>query len=183
MSKAERRSRTRDRILTAARDLFAERGYERTTIRAVAMAAQVDPGLVMQHFGSKDQLFRAIVSAAVVEPGNRNPLEYAIDMLSARLEKEPAASMALLRSMLTHPEAAEDLRRSLAGQQARFAAGIDTPDRNLRADLIGSIILGVVINRHLLRLDALAGADPEHILDLLRPCLRPLTETPSGPDR
>jgi AcrR family transcriptional regulator len=55
----ERRKRTEAAILEAARALFAETGYERATIRAVAGAAGVDPALVMQHFGSKEGLFAA----------------------------------------------------------------------------------------------------------------------------
>ncbi|NUR95130.1 MAG: helix-turn-helix transcriptional regulator, partial [Kribbellaceae bacterium] len=50
-SRAQQRIETQDRILAAARQLFAEAGYDRTTIRAVATAAQVDPGLVMHYFG------------------------------------------------------------------------------------------------------------------------------------
>ncbi|WP_279583306.1 helix-turn-helix domain-containing protein [Fodinicola feengrottensis] len=57
VSRADRRRNTQERILAEARGLFAERGYERTTIRAVATAAQVDPALVMQYFGSKEELF------------------------------------------------------------------------------------------------------------------------------
>jgi AcrR family transcriptional regulator len=185
VNKAERRRRTRERILTGAQELFAERGYDRTTIRSVAAAAQVDPALVMQHFGSKEQLFAHCVGSPTTEPETKDPLEYALDMLSSRVAREPTASLALLRSMLTHPDASAGLRDALAAQQARFAAGIDTPDRRLRADLIGSIILGVVINRHLLRLDALAVAETEHIIELLRPCVESLTQTtlPADPPK
>jgi AcrR family transcriptional regulator len=179
-SKSERGRRSRDRILEAARDLFAERGYERTTIRSVAAAAAVDPGLVMQYFGSKEQLFTACVRDAAPAPAVRDPLAYALDMLASRLDNEPTASLALLRSMLTHPEATDELRRLLDEQQSRFATGIDAPDRNLRADLIGAVILGVVLNRHLLRPSALAEADAAHILELLRPCLRELTGPEAG---
>jgi AcrR family transcriptional regulator len=181
VSKAERRSETRERILTVARELFAERGYDRTTIRAVAAAARIDPALVMQHYGSKEQLFAACVGSSTAEPKTTDPLEYALAVLSSRIAKEPTASLALLRSMLTHPDASAGLREALAVQQGRLAAGIDTPDRWLRADLIGSIILGVVINRHLLRLDALANAETDHVIDLLRPCLESLTQTPFAP--
>jgi AcrR family transcriptional regulator len=51
LTRAERRRQTEDRILVAARDLFVRLGYERTTIRAIAAAAEVDPSLVMQYFG------------------------------------------------------------------------------------------------------------------------------------
>src|SRR5919198_2221378 len=48
---------TRAAIAGAARALFAEGGYDRTSIRAVAAAASVDPALVMHFFGSKQKLF------------------------------------------------------------------------------------------------------------------------------
>ena len=42
---------TRDRILAAARLIFARDGYERTTIRAVAAEAAINPAMVMRYFG------------------------------------------------------------------------------------------------------------------------------------
>src|SRR5690606_11899482 len=59
--------RSEARILEAARSLFAEVGYERATIRAVAGAAGVDPALVMQYFGGKQELFQRAVQ---VTPGH-----------------------------------------------------------------------------------------------------------------
>ena len=50
---------TREAILDAARQRFAESGYEQTSIRAVAAEAGVNSALVMHFFGSKEALFRA----------------------------------------------------------------------------------------------------------------------------
>ena len=47
------------RILTAAREAFAETGWAGTTMRAVARAADVDPALVYHYFGSKEGLLEA----------------------------------------------------------------------------------------------------------------------------
>src|ERR1700754_2747066 len=47
------------RILSAARDEFAQYGWAGTTIRAVARAADVDPALVYHYFGSKEALLDA----------------------------------------------------------------------------------------------------------------------------
>ena len=47
--------------------MFAELGYDRTTIRAVAAAAGVDAGLVMHYFGSKDLLFARAVEVPADE--------------------------------------------------------------------------------------------------------------------
>ncbi len=46
-------------ILAAARERFAESGFERATIRAIAADANIDPSMVMRYFGNKDQLFAA----------------------------------------------------------------------------------------------------------------------------
>src|ERR1044072_7109310 len=46
-------------ILAAAKQRFAESGYERATIRAIAAGANIDPSMVMRYFGDKDQLFAA----------------------------------------------------------------------------------------------------------------------------
>ncbi|NUU22146.1 MAG: TetR/AcrR family transcriptional regulator, partial [Streptomycetaceae bacterium] len=54
---------TREQILDAARHAFADRGFERTTIRQIAQAAEVDPALVHHYFGSKDQLLLATIDA------------------------------------------------------------------------------------------------------------------------
>src|ERR1700727_3309195 len=108
-SRAEQRRRTEARILDAATTVFVADGYERTTIRAVASAAGVDAGLVMHYFGSKQELYRRVIDAAPVPEVSGTPEEAAEQMLAAlagRLADEPVAWLALLRSMLTNPEAA-----------------------------------------------------------------------------
>src|ERR1700742_3926286 len=50
---------TRTAILDIARSQFGSHGFERTTIRSVASAAEVDPALVMHYFGNKAALFAA----------------------------------------------------------------------------------------------------------------------------
>src|SRR5690606_38723696 len=55
---------TRDRILTAAREVFSERGYEKTSVRGIAKAAGVDSALVHHYFGTKEQMFEAAIEVA-----------------------------------------------------------------------------------------------------------------------
>lgn len=54
-------------LLNAAQQLMAEKGLPRVTLREVAGRAGVQPGLVNYYFGSKDGLFRAVVSAVAEE--------------------------------------------------------------------------------------------------------------------
>ena len=75
MGSAERRTRerteTRQRILDAAREMFVERGYEATTMRAIADRIEYTPTAIYHHFRNKEALlaelcaadFRALASA------------------------------------------------------------------------------------------------------------------------
>ena len=55
------RSDTRSDILSAARDAFAEHGYDRATVRDIATRAGVDAAMVHHWFGTKERLFQAAV--------------------------------------------------------------------------------------------------------------------------
>src|ERR1700757_400659 len=107
-SRAEQPRPTEARTPDAAAPAFLTAGYERTTIRAVASAAGVDVGLVMRYFGSKQELFGRVIDAAPIPEVSGAPgqaAEQILATLADRLASEPAASLALLRSMLTSPEA------------------------------------------------------------------------------
>ncbi len=182
-SRADQRRQTENRILTAARELFADLGYDRTTIRAVAARAGVDAGLVMHYFRSKDELFaRAAKLAADDLPvAGSSPAEVADGLLASlarRLDTEPVASLAVLRSILTHAEAAEGFRAAGRERVGQISAAIPAGDAELRAGLISAIISGVVAERYLLRTSLLVEASPEEIVDLLRPCFQALVGPP-----
>ena len=55
---------TRERILKAAERLFAERGYDGTSIRAIVAKARVNQAAINYHFGGKDGLYREVLRAA-----------------------------------------------------------------------------------------------------------------------
>jgi AcrR family transcriptional regulator len=66
MGSAERRQResteTRQRILDAARDLFVQRGYEATSMRAIAEKIEYTPTAIYHHFASKEALLSELCS-------------------------------------------------------------------------------------------------------------------------
>ena len=185
-SRAAQRRRTEARILDAATQIFLAAGYERSTIRAVASTAGVDPGLVMHYFGSKQELFRRVIDAAPVpevsgEPGQA--AEQILGSLADRLVNEPTASLTLLRSMLTNPEAASAASVAAARYEAQIAKAIPAGDASLRAAIISAITLGVMVSRHLIKSDELATADPAQVISLLRPCMISLAAQPQSPPR
>ena len=194
-SRAEQRRRTETRILEAAAEVFVADGYDRATMRAVAAAAGVDVGLVTYYFESKQELFRRVIDAAPIPELTAAPeiaasaeataaagqaVEQILAMLADRLTNEPAASLAILRSVLTNPEAADAVRGGSARYQAQITQAIAPgEDTGLRADIISALILGVTVSRHLLKSGELAAADPAEVIRLLRPCVLSLT-TPAA---
>ena len=184
--RTEQRRRTEARILDAATQVFFAAGYERTTIRAVASAAGVDAALVMHYFGSKQELFRRVIDAASVPEVSGAPgqaAEQILATLADRLASEPVASLSVLRSMLTNPEAASAVSAGMARYQAQIAQAIPAGDASLRAAIISAIILGVTVSRHLINSGELATADPAQVISLLRPGMISLAAQPPPPPR
>ncbi|MEG2311898.1 TetR/AcrR family transcriptional regulator [Brevundimonas sp.] len=56
------KARTRIKVLEAARNLFAERGYDAATIRDIAKGAGMSTGAVFANFQDKAELFEAVFS-------------------------------------------------------------------------------------------------------------------------
>ncbi|MGW5354241.1 TetR/AcrR family transcriptional regulator [Streptomyces sp. NPDC004031] len=179
-SRAERRRATEARILTGARELFAEKGFDRTTIRAVAAAAGVDPALVMQYFGSKRELFTRAVQVHPAPPAATGPEGLADQLLATlgpKLGALPEATLAMMRSMLTDPGAADQVRARLSRQADAVVASMPpAPDAELRATLALTALLGVTVGHQLLGLPALRDASADRIAALLRPGISALTE-------
>jgi AcrR family transcriptional regulator len=183
-TRTERRRRSQEAILDAARALFARNGFEHTTIRAVAERAEIDPALVMQHFGSKAALFGAAARWTVpvddLVLADRSELARAAvqHVLDAFDADHRDAAEALLRSSLTHPAAAELLRDEvIAPAQERVADTIGGPDAALRSALLNACTLGLAISRYLLAVPALADADPSDIRRILVPALESLADS------
>lgn len=169
-------------ILEAARAEFAVAGYERATIRGIARAACVDPGLVMQYFGSKENLFRRAaqfeLDLSQVFAGDPETLpERLLRHFFVRWEaKAPTDPMiALLRSSLTNEQAAGLLRRILTEQTGcPLAHRIGGAHAETRAGLVGAFLLGMGMSRYLVGFPALAEADLDEVVALAAPALRQL---------
>lgn len=184
LTRAERRRRSEGLIVDAARALFADQGYERTTIRAVAERAGVDAALVMQHFGSKEGLFAAAARWGVpledLGRASRDDiphvaLRHVLDLFED--ESQRSGAQALLRSSLTHPGAGDVLREQVIGEPlARLGDAIGGPDAALRAALLNACTIGLTISRYLLRIPPLADADPADLERVLGPALRALVD-------
>jgi AcrR family transcriptional regulator len=166
-SRAARRAATAQRILEAARAEFGEHGLEAATIRGIARRAGVDPSLVMQHYGSKAALFNSAIQLGEAGPGDIET--HLHDVLDVRLAALPPETRALVRSMLTAPEAAAQMTAFLNERVANLSRALSGDDAELRAALTVSSILGLIIARHFLQLDAFARASNAEIARVARP--------------
>ena len=151
-SRAEQRAESARRILEAARAEFAAHGYEKTTIRGIAARAKVDPALVMQHHGTKAALFRSSVQLdGTAWAGTKTHVD---EVLDARIHGLPPEMHALVRSMLTVPEASDAMRDYLDERTANLAQALRGIDAEARAAMTVCAILGVTIGKHFLKLSA-----------------------------
>ena len=166
-SRAARRAASAQRILVAARHEFATHGYDATTIRGVARRAEVDPALVIQHFGSKAALFRSAVQLDPDTPAAA--ADHLLEVVAARSAPLPPEMAALVRSMLTVPDATAAMKAYLDERVANLATSIGGPDAELRAAVAVSTILGLTLARHFLELDGLAGASDEDVARVAGP--------------
>ena len=184
VSRDDRRRRTEASILEAARELFADEGFERTTIRSVAARANVDPALVMQHFGNKEQLFAAATrwhsehQTILSATPDSFPAAALADMLSHFEDAEDReAAVALMRNCLTHPVALAAMRDEvMCERKAAVAAQLDGPDAELRAGLFAACMIGLGMSRYLIKLEPVASASHEELLRLMGPVLKALVD-------
>jgi AcrR family transcriptional regulator len=191
---------TRDAVLDAARRAFAARGYQAASLRAIAGDAGVEPGMVRHFFGSKAGLFQAAMElpidfehvvpellAAGMDGVGERLLRFFLSVFDASGDRNQFVS--LLRSAVTHEESARMFREFMTEQLVgRVAAALGRPDARLRATLVGSQMVGLVMARYVIRVEPLASADPETVVAAVAPTLQryltgDLGEAGPRPDR
>jgi len=120
-----RRAETRERIFRSALGLFAEHGFQATTVEDITEAADVGKGTFFNYFRNKEDVLSALAEVQLdkyahaiqaAESGALTP-RHALRDLWLRLPEEPGRSQALVRSLmvafLTSPAVREKMTRSL----------------------------------------------------------------------
>ncbi|SFQ35617.1 regulatory protein, tetR family [Amycolatopsis arida] len=175
---------TREALLAAAREVFAESGYDGATVRAIAARAGVDAAMVNHWFRGKEGLFAQAVLQVPFDP--RDVLDTVVPGDPARLGERiirafvtrwdgagGAVFTALIRSVTTRPEALRVLREVLirhifAG--VTEAAGCDQPE--LRAGLCATQMIGLGMARYVAEFEPIASADVETLVATIAPTLQ-----------
>ncbi|OBF35589.1 TetR family transcriptional regulator [Mycobacterium sp. ACS1612] len=177
-------SDSRDRILSSARNLFARNGIDKTSIRAIAKDAGVDPALVHHYFGTKTQLFAAAIHIPIDPMQVIGPLrEVPVDQLGHVLpqillqlwdSELGKGFIATLRSILAGGEAS--LIRSFLQEVIAVEVGnrVDDPPGSgrLRVQYVASQLVGVVMARYILELEPFKSLPVEQIAETIAPNLQ-----------
>jgi AcrR family transcriptional regulator len=173
-------SGAREDILRAARELFAERGFDRATIRSIAARAEVDPALVHHYFGTKDDLLVAALELpmdpdaifAGLDP-EAGPVGAAIVRRALALWDEPTTRrplLALMRTGISHERAAAALRDLMSRTLLTSIASLAVrDDAALRAALVGAQMGGLLMARYVLGIGPLAELSGEQVAALVGP--------------
>jgi AcrR family transcriptional regulator len=176
---------TREAILAAARQAFAERGFDGASIRLIAANAGVDPALVHHYFGTKDQLFLAAMRVPF-DPAELLPrvLAAGVDGIGERIVRtllgvwdSPAgtAAAALVRSAINNDLIARMMREFIVHRiLGRIAKelDIDPAEGPIRANLVATQVAGLVMVRYIIKVEPLASAPPETVVSLIGPTIQ-----------
>ncbi|QGN31507.1 TetR family transcriptional regulator [Microlunatus sp. Gsoil 973] len=180
---------TKSAILAAARERFGRDGYERTTIRAVAADAGIDPSMVMRYFGSKAELFTSVSAFDLRLPDTstvphsrvgRTLVEHFID----RWESDDSF-LVLLRTAVTNEDAAGRMREIFADQLVPVARqqGFEDAEARVRVGLVAGQMLGIALCRYVLRLPPLVEMSVTELVEHVAPVLQRYLSPRRRPDR
>nr|WP_090344363.1 TetR family transcriptional regulator [Mycolicibacterium malmesburyense]CRL75824.1 transcriptional regulator [Mycolicibacterium malmesburyense] len=175
---------SRDAVLAAARKRFGAEGYEKTTLRAIARDAHVDPSMVLYLFGSKAELFReslnlvvapgALVSALAGGPDDDPDIGTRMARAYLRIWQSPESGptmVAMLQSATSNPDAHEAFRgfmqdHVLRAVSAELGGG---EEARLRALLAASQLVGTAVLRFVMKIPPLATLPDDDLVRLLAP--------------
>jgi AcrR family transcriptional regulator len=177
-------SGTRDAILASARRLFAERGYDGASLRAIGADAGVDAALVVHFFGTKAKLLTASVQwpfdpdvelERVFAAGRANAGEALARLFVQTWDElgDRNPIITLLRSASTEPEAAAVMHEFMTRRLLYpLLEHLRSDQRELRADLVATQLLGLGVARYILKFEPLASEPPEGVVGSVGPTLQ-----------
>ncbi|MED5812698.1 TetR family transcriptional regulator [Mycolicibacterium sp. 050232] len=181
---------TREELVATARRMFAQSGYDKTSLRDIASAAGVDPALIRHYFGSKAELFRATVGwpfdpeqfSGRIFGDETNGLAERLTRAFFELWEQPetrAPLLAILRGAATHEESAVLVRQFIEQRlYPQIATALTGSDAELRVDLAMGQLLGIAYLRHILRIEPIASQPTDELIARAVPAVRAHLEKP-----
>ena len=174
---------SRDAVLRAAKQRFAVEGYEKTTLRAIAKDAHVDPSMVLYLFGSKAELFREslrliidpdVLVAAMTDGDDDIGTRMVRTYLGIWENPDTATSMvAMLQSATSNSDAHDAFRGFMQSYVLTAVSGVlgGGEQARLRAMLAATNLVGTAILRYVMRVAPLATLPVDDVVRLLAPAV------------
>ena len=154
---------TRARLLDAATELFAERGFRRVTVRDISVAAKANVAAVNYHFGDKRRLYAAVLDAALAVvrefadmatsvPADASPEARLRHYVRTHVVRTPRTSRraSLFRELLRHElmeptGTTPDLVKRALGPRWRYLGNIvkDVLGRSASPTLVADCVLSI----------------------------------------
>ncbi|HKC49911.1 MAG TPA: TetR/AcrR family transcriptional regulator [Myxococcota bacterium] len=155
--RAARKDETQARIIQASMELFATRGYEGTSISAIAAKADISRGAVFWHFGSKEGLFREAckrffipfwheVERSLESLGPRERVLSLFDLYEQFVTANRETIQALMRWVLESATMRESLRGELLQLHAMFTNDLREAVGELCGDPAEAEFLTITLN-------------------------------------
>lgn len=177
-------SGTRDAILAAARQRFADTGYDRASLRGIAADAGVDQKLVAHYFGAKQHLFveavglpldPLVVLPAILEGGDEAVIAERLAQGIALVLEQPELHQRLtaaVRATATEPAVARAMREFFPDQVLPAVSHLLGPgDGRLRLNLFGSQLVGLLMGRYVIGVDPLTNLEAKAVGAAVGPTL------------
>jgi AcrR family transcriptional regulator len=177
---------TRAAILQSAIGAFARAGYDGVGVREIARAAGVTAMMVNRYFGSKEQLFAEAVDTAFTAPvviaeDPESPAHDAAARLVGRTDPgaDPLEPFLIMLRSVSNPRAVEIVRDGIERHVGRrLARQLPDPGRDIRNEVILSVIAGVLLMRRVIGTRALNAADRSQLVTVLEAAFESIIEAP-----
>ncbi|WP_334184608.1 TetR/AcrR family transcriptional regulator [Novosphingobium sp.] len=146
-------TKTKESILEAARGLFRNHGYDHVGLREIAAEAGCDKALVHRYFGSKEEIFRAVLATLrVAQPENGDNQHIARSIVQQALHPDgqgyPIDDVLITMRSISSPEVTDILRERVSNHVIGPLAHVLTgPDAGLRARLAMAVVGGMLMSR------------------------------------
>ncbi|HWF15401.1 MAG TPA: TetR family transcriptional regulator [Acidimicrobiales bacterium] len=175
---------TRGEIIEAAKRVFAAKGYDGTSLRAVARDAGVDPALVHHYFNGKASLFVAAMAipfdprevkehAAGPEYSGARTIEGFLSMWD-RAEGTGSSFASCVAAMATSTQVADSIREFVnerVWSQRVPKEGEGEAVTRQRTAMVSSQLMGLAFTRYILRVPPMSTATPRQIGHWVGPTL------------
>lgn len=190
---AETRAEATQALISAGRTLFTQLGYRQTDFTDLAEAAGLEEEFARGLLPDKAAVFDALIErtvkvAGILRPAVTEGVDEDLPLRLARTylalwepNEEDSPMVELYRVALSDKDASAILRERISkALNGQVDQELPSADAELRTALFGAQLGGVAFVRHLLRVDAVAAADLETVIQAIAPGLR---QTLLGPVR